>query len=433
MNTSDEQAIRKVRQTIAIIGAGPAGLYTAIALAKKNIPSLLIDKAVYPRDKVCGEALTSNVLRYIQRLAPDLLHSEEFMKAKHVVNGLRFYSPNGKHLHLNFQSRANISKGLDSFIGIRRLHLDNILMEYARTFPLITIIEGEYIKNIERTDSGIRMFNGSGSLEIQAEMVVVSNGYGSKLAQYLTNKSWGEEVDACGITAFYSDVAGISDGDVAECFILPELKSGGLYVLPVGNGIVNVNIALRNDIRKKYGINVRHVLANTLKTHPVLKERFAHAKEFRKPLGHGYHLGLKKRSISGDRFLLIGDAGGFNDPVSANGIAHAMISADIAVESIARAYTAKDYSAQMFRHYKKEVYRAFWKIRVTGMITRPIMLHPKVLFFIVNNFCRLNCGQELLNRLMYAKYPWKLLLNPEFYYAMIQSSFKREKLIENES
>lgn len=46
MKTSDDQAIRKISQAIAIIGAGSAGLYTAIALAKKNIPSLLIDKAV---------------------------------------------------------------------------------------------------------------------------------------------------------------------------------------------------------------------------------------------------------------------------------------------------------------------------------------------------------------------------------------------------
>lgn len=359
-------------------------------------------------------------------MAPDILLSNEFVKAKHIVKGLRFHSPNGKQLYLHFQSGANISKGLDSFIGMRRLHLDNILMEYARTFPLITILEGEYVKNIERTDSGITLYNGSGSLEIQAEMVVISNGYASKLAQYLTNKSWGEETDACGITAFYRNVAGISDGDQAECFILHELKSGGLNVLPVGNGIVNVNIALRNDTRKKYGINLQHVLANTLKTHPVLKERFANAEEFRKPLGHGYHMGLKKRNISGDRFLLIGDAGGFNDPISANGIAHAMISADIAVESIAHAYMAKDYSAQMFRQYKKKVYKAFWKIRVTGMITSPIMSHPKVLFFIVNNFFRLNCGQELLSRVMYAKHPWKLLFNPEFYYAMIRSSLKRK-------
>lgn len=49
---------------------------------------------------------------------------------------------------------------------------------------------------------------------------------------------------------------------------MDELKTGAMYVIPVGQGVVNVNIAIRNDVRKRYDINLRETLAEVLTTHP---------------------------------------------------------------------------------------------------------------------------------------------------------------------
>ncbi|HHG85370.1 MAG TPA: FAD-binding protein, partial [Bacteroidetes bacterium] len=49
--------MKSLQTEVCIIGAGPGGTTAALALAKRGIPSLLVDRAVFPRDKICGDAL----------------------------------------------------------------------------------------------------------------------------------------------------------------------------------------------------------------------------------------------------------------------------------------------------------------------------------------------------------------------------------------
>jgi menaquinone-9 beta-reductase len=60
------------QHNICILGAGPGGASAALHLANKGIPCVLIDKAVFPRDKVCGDALSGKVVSELKRISPDL-------------------------------------------------------------------------------------------------------------------------------------------------------------------------------------------------------------------------------------------------------------------------------------------------------------------------------------------------------------------------
>lgn len=408
-----------IKTAICIIGAGPSGIYAAIRLAQNGIPSLLIDKAIFPRDKVCGEAITSSVLRCIQKLDADILKDAAFISSQKVVKGVNLYAPNGKSFYIPFHSQSNIDQGLDSSIGIRRLDLDNILMDYAKKQPLISVKEGVYMQDIKRDNGKLVLWDKEKNWQIETDMLMMANGYGSKLTQKLVD--WSLEVDACGITAFYKNVESTGDNDVAECYLLEELKSGAIYVMPVGKGVINVNIAVRNDVFKKYHLNLREILYHALSTHPVLKKRFQYAEEIRKPLGCGFHLGIKKRPVSGDNFVLLGDAGAFNDAITANGIGHAMISADIAVNEIVKCYAQKDYSAKMLKNYDKAVYKAFYTKRVLGAITFPLISRTRLFFFLTNTYFNLNLSNEIVSMFMYTKYPWRLFFYPKFYLALCKS------------
>jgi len=418
---------KSVKSEICIVGAGPAGLYAALSLAKNNIPSLIIDKEFFPRDKVCGEALPSAVLRLLHKLDPEILKSREFAEAAHTINRVRLYSPNSNSVTIPFKSDANINLGLESAISMRRLDLDNVLMNFAKSNPLITVMEGVRIDDIRFDSNTVLIRSNEHDISIESEMLLIANGYNSRFLKPLGIWDLENEVDACGITAYYSNVEGIADGDVAECYILDELKSGGMYVLPVGKGLVNVNIAIRNDVRKKYNINLRTVLENSLRTHPVLKKRFADAIEVQKPKGHGFHLGVMKREVIGDRFMLIGDAGGFNDAVSANGIAHAMISASYAVESLIEAHAAKDYSAHRLKNYPINVYRSFADVRWQGILSKPILLNPSLLHAIMNRLFAYDGLEDVFVMVMYKKNPWKLLFDADFYRKIFRLS-RRPKM-----
>ncbi|MBK8565519.1 MAG: NAD(P)/FAD-dependent oxidoreductase [Saprospiraceae bacterium] len=417
---NDNNDIQDIRATICIVGAGPAGTYTALSLAKQGVPSLLIDKAVFPRDKACGESLTSGVMRCLQRIDPTLLQDPAFTKARQVVNGVRLYAYNGKNFFLPYRSEANIALGIDSSIGIRRLDLDNILLDVAKKQPLIQVLEGVHIQSVERVGDGLKLSSKDGGHQIMTDLVVVANGYNSRLVKQLTQWDWADETDACGLTAFYRDVEGLSDSEMAECFLMDELKTGAMYVMPVGKGVVNVNIAIRNDIRKRYDINLRETLAEVLGTHPVLKKRFANAKPLGKPMGSGYHLGTRKRPVSGDNYLLVGDAGGFNDALTANGIAHAMESADIAVRHILKNWEARQFTAEALRQFDKEVYRKFRQKRQLGFLSTPMMTHPKLFRWFANVSFGFSGGSETLGKLMYAKNVWRVLASPSFHFSLLK-------------
>ena len=61
--------------TVAIIGAGPAGTTCGLLLRKKNIDCVLIDRATFPRDKICGGGLTPRSYKLLSRLLPDFRYN----------------------------------------------------------------------------------------------------------------------------------------------------------------------------------------------------------------------------------------------------------------------------------------------------------------------------------------------------------------------
>lgn len=145
-------------------------------------------------------------MRCLHRLDPNLLQDPAFTKAKQVVNGVRLYAYNGSNFFLPFRSEANIAAGIESSIGIRRLDLDNILLNYAKKQPLIRVMEAVHIQSVERVEDGLRLIIKDHDYLIQANLLVVANGYNSRLVKQLTNWDCEDETDACGLTAFYRDV-----------------------------------------------------------------------------------------------------------------------------------------------------------------------------------------------------------------------------------
>lgn len=95
-------------------------------------------------------------------------------------------------------------------------------------------------------------------------------------------------------------------------------------------------------------------------------------------MGSGYHLGTRRRPVSGDNYMLVGDAGGFNDALTANGIAHAMESADICMRHILKNWESKQFTAEMLRQFDHDVYRKFRQKRQLGFMATPMMTHPKL-------------------------------------------------------
>ena len=95
---------RTIETDVLIVGAGPAGAAAALSLSKKGIPSIVIDKAQFPRDKICGDALSGKVVEALNRIdrsyAVELSVNAGFLPSW----GVNFYAPSGQMLHVPFGS-----------------------------------------------------------------------------------------------------------------------------------------------------------------------------------------------------------------------------------------------------------------------------------------------------------------------------------------
>jgi flavin-dependent dehydrogenase len=122
-----------------IVGAGPAGVSTALFLAKKNIPSILVEKETFPRDKICGDALSGKVVEILRKYDAELIDS--FMQHSEQVGsyGVNFYAPNGKCLSVPFSLNYKDLKRPPGFVS-KRIHFDSFLIEEVRKQKKITLI-----------------------------------------------------------------------------------------------------------------------------------------------------------------------------------------------------------------------------------------------------------------------------------------------------
>ncbi|NTV84340.1 MAG: NAD(P)-binding protein, partial [Bacteroidales bacterium] len=123
-----------IKSDIAIIGAGPAGTTAAIALAKKGIPSLLIDKHDFPRQKICGDGLSGKVVSNLNRLDEEYIPALIRSGSATGSHSARFFAPNLKMMELSFQAgHSAIPPGLIC----RRVDFDDFLHKKALEFEMI--------------------------------------------------------------------------------------------------------------------------------------------------------------------------------------------------------------------------------------------------------------------------------------------------------
>ena len=91
-----------INQEVTILGAGPGGAAAALQLNKMKISCLLIDKAKFPRDKTCGDAISGKAVVILNRIDPNILLNLNKEKFNKNIWGLRIFAPNSKMVDIPF-------------------------------------------------------------------------------------------------------------------------------------------------------------------------------------------------------------------------------------------------------------------------------------------------------------------------------------------
>ena len=369
---------------VCIVGAGPAGATLANFLEKEKVPYVLIDKAEFPRDKICGDGITVDVLNVLKRIDPELLNKFADEGEMKESWGFCFHSTTGTELRYDF--RAN-DLPFAPFYTSRRLDLDNFLIKNLKVRQGHLLLGAE-VKAIERDTRGFRINVVRGEEEevINSRILIGAEGEKPIVTRNLGEEHYREKQHLIGaLRVYYKNVNGFHPNGHLEFFFDSKLLPGYFWAFPLSNNEANVGLGMVSSMISKKKANLRHLLHEIIESNPRLSEMFKEAEPMESPRGWGLPLITPKRQIAGKGYALIGDAAGMIEPFTGKGIGPGMMSARICSEHIVDALKTKNYDLQayhdhMYRYYKSEI-RVGYRLQKT-------LQHPLVLntLFTAANF-----------------------------------------------
>ncbi len=377
---------QQLKTTVVIIGAGPAGAGTSFFLTKYGIPHIVIEKETFPRDKVCGDGCSGKTALVIKRANPGWL-DEILVNEKSFLPswGITFSAPNGKPLHVPFAPNRTPEMKAPGFTS-SRLVFDNFLFGKMAS-PYCTIYQQATVSGINRKDNSVQveMAHNNTKYLISASVIIGADGDKSLVRKTFMPENTTAKTSAVGLRAYYEGITGMHEEQFIELHFLKEMLPGYFWIFPLPNGMANVGVGILSERVRAKKINLREQMLTIIKNNPIIAPRFANAKLVGKIDGWGLPLAGSRQPLSGDNFMLTGDAACLIDPFSGEGIGNALYSGMLAAAAIKDATESNNYSAAFLKQaYDDVVYKRLGgEFKISSTLQR-LSNYPWLFNFVVN-------------------------------------------------
>jgi geranylgeranyl reductase family protein len=308
---------------VAVVGGGPAGAAAAITLARAGRDVLLVDKATFPRDKICGDGLTAGALRHLESLGLDPAAVPSWQAVDDVVVS----SPS--HHEVTFPLPRG--DGVYAVVA-RRTELDAALLDVARAAG-VRVCEGCAVTGAaERPDRIVLEVEGSGP--VSARYAIGADGMWSPLRKHLGVATPGYLGEWHAFRQYFTNVGPRAARELFVWFEA-DLLPGYAWSFPLPNGGANVGFGIQREGGKVARVQDMKEIWPDLLARPHIRAVLGPDATPESPhKAWPIPARIDQAVLTTGRALFVGDAATATDAMTGEGIGQALLTGELAAAAI---------------------------------------------------------------------------------------------------
>lgn len=347
---------------VLVVGGGPAGSSLAVALARRGVDVLLVDRARFPRPKPCAEYLSPEASRVLDAMGA-LARVERSGAA--ALSGVRVRAPNGLVIAGDFVAQHGFRAYADRGLSVRREVLDEILFDCARASGA-RVVEGLRITDLVRDPSGRVAGAKQAGEDIRARFTIGADGLRSIVARRLGLARATRWPRRLALVTHYTGVREV--GEQGEMHVE---RDGYVGIADVGHGATTVALVVPAARAREIARDRAAFLEGWMRSRPHLATRFSGAERVSPVVATG-PFGSYSRRAWAPGAALVGDAADFFDPFTGEGIYAALRGGELLADALVEALAGGDGGEEALRAYDRARRKEFggkWIVeRVIGAV-----------------------------------------------------------------
>lgn len=359
----------------AIIGGGPAGSTAATSLALKGRKVIVLEKEKFPRFHI-GESLLPYSMGAFERLGVrEKLDAKFFPKF-----GAEICTSCGEGaVKFNFKDAYRAVH--ERAYQVTRSEFDKLLLDHSAECGA-TVMEETTVEhlNFGAEEVGITIKNGGMRQEIAARYVIDCSGRSTVIGNFFKLKKPYANLKKFSVFAHYENVSR-APGDEGTYSRLVRGSDRWFWMIPLSETRMSIGVVMDIAGFKALKKGPEEALEAMLRQQPEIWSRMTHSTRVC-PVRSESDYSYRNRSLTGDRWLLAGDAAGFIDPIFSTGVFVAIESAEHAANAVEATLENPRARAAVFKKYSREMNRVmdlylrfvskWYKPRFIEVITNPV-------------------------------------------------------------
>ena len=376
---------------VAIIGGGPAGSSAGTLLAKAGRTVVILDKERFPRFRV-GESMLPTSLNTLERMGvKPKIDAGGFL----IKHGGEIVSACGRRVRFYFKNGLNAKRA--TAYQVLRSEFDKILLDHAAQSGC-EVREQTAVESFEIDDQGVTLFSAGRQPLVRAKYVVDCSGRDCLIGNRYQLKQPFPNLRKFSVFAYYEGVKNFAgpDGTLTR---MVRARDCWFWMIPLHGGTSSIGVVMDTERFRELKLTPEQALANCIAEQPMVNEWMGAAKRVTPVYATG-DFSYRNSRLTGERWLLAGDAAGFVDPVFSSGVYLALLSGEQAADALNLVLDKPRARAKAFRFYERRISRVLnvylqWASAWYTQEFMEVFLYPKEMLQLVPTVSAVLSGNEI--------------------------------------